>query len=243
MWSILVDFVKDFYTKNKKLKVEANQIHTKLVTFMERQSWRVQLYDNIYNLWSDRRSELIDAEKCSLDSIDLALNSEVSKKSLLNNENIIRIYLQIQRTNFREDVQQEMFEIYEYENWAMHLSKEELDLCKWIYKYMKDLEEVFVYCHELFFECFEEKPRLNKNIIVTEFLSYLTIIKGAQEYSIRLFYQEANEEISKLFNKIDKKAEASPQLLEVYNETRDNLMIHLKRVKDREYSKRKNYNS
>lgn len=250
MWSILVDFIKDFNTKNKKLEVEANQIRTKLLTFMERQSWRVQLYDNIYNLWSERYTELVAeliAEgEGSSESSEIAqkalLDGEISQKALIHNANIIRIYLRLKRVNFKEEFQRDMFEIYEYENWAMHLSKKELELCKWIHKYMKDHEEIFVPCHELFLESFEENSASDKSITVSHFTSYLAIIKGGQEYAAQLFYQELTEQITSFLKKIDKKAKASPQLVEVYNDTRNDMMAHLQRVKERDRMKNKKYN-
>lgn len=241
MWSILVDFIKDLNTKNKKLEVEANQIHTKLFTFMERQSWRVQLYDNIHNLWSDRYSELVaelmaEGEDSS-DSKEIqraSLGGGISQRALIRNANIIRIYLRLQRVNFKEEFQRDMFDIYEYENWAMHISKEELELCEWINKYMKDLEEIFVPCHELFLESFEKNSESDKSITVSQFISYLAIIKGGQEYSAQLFYQDLTEQITSFLEKIDKKAKASPRLVEVYNDTKNDMLAHLQRVKERD---------
>ncbi|HLR79175.1 MAG TPA: hypothetical protein VK119_01080 [Bacillota bacterium] len=247
MWSILVDFIKDFNTKNKKLEVEANQIHTKLFTFMERQSWRVQLYDNIHNLWSDRYSELVaeliaegeDSSNSSEIRQRASLGGEISQRALIHNANIIRIYLRLQRVNFKEEFQRDMFDIYEYENWAMHLSKEELELCKWIHKYMKDLEEIFVPCHDLFLESFEENSESDKKITVSHFISYLGLIKGGQEYSAQLFYQDLTEQITSFLEKIDKKANASPKLVEVYNNTKNDMMAHLQRVKERDRKENK----
>ena len=245
MWSILVDFIKDFNTKNKKLEVEANQIHTKLFNFMERQSWRVQLYDNIYNLWIDRYLELVTELSVQReDSSDFLkirqrelLDCKILQRALIHNANIIRIYLRIHHVNFKEEFQRDMFDIYEYENWAMHLSKEDLEICRWIHKYMKDLEEIFVLCHDLFLESFEKNSESDKKITVHHLFSCLEIIKSGQDYSAQLFYQDLTEQIISFLKKIDKKAKASPQLVKVYNNTRKDIMTHIQNVNERDRMK------
>lgn len=232
MWSILVDFLKDFSNKNKKLAVEANQIHTKLHTFMERQSWRLQVYDHIHDLWLESQSKLMVKGDYTLPSDYM----ELQKKALLHDEMIIRVYLEIKHNDFKEQYQSEILDIYQYENWAIHLSKEELDLCKWIHKFMKDLEEMFVPCHELFLKSFEEDFP-DKSTTVSELFSYLSIIKSGQNKSIQLFYLDKAEQIKNLLEKIDNKAKESPQLLEVYNYTKNDMMEHLKGVNEKRTNK------
>lgn len=82
--------------------MEANRIYTKLFTFIERQ-WRLQVYDHIFDLWMEKQLELMTEEEHSHSS-DCA---ERLQNALLHNEMIIRIYLDLQHTNFKEEYQRD----------------------------------------------------------------------------------------------------------------------------------------
>lgn len=215
MLSILYDFLKELLFRNKKLQYEANHLYNALSTFMIRQSQRTRMYAFLYKLWLKEYATL----SLMNDTLSNKINyNEYSKRALVYNEMIIRIYLENEYRDFEKEFEEETIDIYDYPSWSLYLKKEELELFEEIKKYIKDIENLYVLSFKLFLKIFKnDKKIIKKEKEIRDFLSLLAIINSGREYSFNLFY--LRNDVLNILDKIDKKLNKSPSLVEIYKKT------------------------